>query len=101
MHLLRKSEAPPEFGLKPSTQRRIAGVCVQHEQRGRDDVLVITEVGDLGCLIVLKLGIGVWPLPDRVKVFNPEGEEIKPEHKFWVTTETFNPYHIVLDTDQP
>lgn len=37
-------------------------------------------------------------ISDKLKVYDREGkEEIEPTGNFWITAETIDPYHIILD----
>lgn len=46
---------------------------------------------------VVKPDVGMVPVPDRIKVVDPKGKAIRPSGKFLVSTESFNPYHLVAD----
>jgi hypothetical protein len=39
------------------------------------------------------------PLPKDVVVESDEGEVVQPTWGFWVSIETFDPYHLLLDWD--
>jgi hypothetical protein len=69
---------------------------------GRQWAAVTVRV-EKGSLIV-QPGIGVlkpetlvFPVPDTVLVQGPDGEVIRPSGRFMITTETFDPYHLVID----
>jgi hypothetical protein len=48
---------------------------------------------------VLKADALVTPLPDGWTVVDDEGEPIRPTWGFYVTTESFDPAHLVTDWD--
>ena len=39
------------------------------------------------------------PLPKEIKVISQDGEPITPTWKFWISTETFDPFHLLIDWD--
>lgn len=39
----------------------------------------------------------ILPLPSDIKVYSEDGEEIPASGKFYVSAETINPYHLVID----
>lgn len=57
--------------------------------------LIIEEI------MVCKADTLVVDLPERWKVYDQEGKQVKPSkgRKFVVTTETFDPYHAVAEVD--
>ena len=49
---------------------------------------------------ILKHDVYVAELPEDFKVLSPLGDEVVPPSSgYWITTETFDPYHAVLDWD--
>jgi hypothetical protein len=51
-------------------------------------------------LHILKHDIYVVELPEDITVLPPLGNEpVQSSSRFWITTETFDPYHAVLDWD--
>ncbi len=98
-HFLRANEVPPDWRCR-TLSRPIAAVVCRHERDGKDDVLRIHD-GDGGGIVVANLGLPVALVPDRVRVVGPEGEPIRPSTKLWVTLNTIDPYHLVLDTAEP
>lgn len=97
MHFLRKNEMRDARTL---LQLR-AGVRVKLIGKESEQQLVVDVREDEDAespLIILKHDVQVAPLPDRVKVFDPiENKQIKPSGRFFVSTETFDPYHVVCD----
>lgn len=99
MHFLRKNENPG-WGARHTT-RVLAAVRVRHETVDREDRLVLDPDPEADPFSFVKPGTALVKLPDRVPVLAPDGSRIKTSHQFWVTTETFNPYHLVLDIQDP
>lgn len=89
MHFLRKSEVQ---GFTLTRPRACVSVRVEK------DKLVIEP----GSIAVLKIGVLLSPVPDRVKVVGPDGKVVKPSKgkQFFVTTETFDPCHAVLEAGE-
>lgn len=50
-----------------------------------------------GSLCLVKGDTLVTELPSEFKVYGIDGEEIPPANKFYITVETINPYHLILD----
>ena len=55
-------------------------------------------------LIVLPEGVSILNpetkisiLPQKFKVFDCDGEEINPTKNFYITANTINPYHFLID----
>lgn len=102
MHFLHKDEVGYFNHLVVG--RPYAAVKVEHQNnRELGDHLVICageEVSDN--IIIVKGDTQMAPLPVRVKVLSPDGEIVKPSkgRKFFVSTETFNPYHLVLEAEE-
>lgn len=94
MHFLRKTEVYARTLTRPR-----AAVKVRVEK----DTLVICEPEDdeHPNIIVAKLDTQWSELPERVKVCGPDGKVIKPSKgkKFYVTVETFDPFHAVMEAD--
>lgn len=80
--LIRRSPDPRPLG------RQWAAVTVRVEKGA---LIVQPEIS------VIKPETLVFPLPDRVLVKGPDGKVIKPSGRFMITTETFDPYHLLLD----
>lgn len=59
--------------------------------------LVIVE-GSLG---IAKHDTLFVPVPESIPVLDPDGKPIKPSKgsKFWISVETFDPYHILLEAE--
>ncbi len=90
MHFLRKSEV---YGV---TALGRPWACVKVKLSGRD-VLEIQEGISVG-----KADSQWVKLPERVKVVGPDGKQVKPSKGkcFWVTVETFDPFHMVTEGDE-
>lgn len=87
MHFLRKNELHRERAL----ERRHAVVTVRFE--GPDRLIVVP--GQIG---VSKSDALFVPLSKRVVVLDPETlKPIEASGEFWVSTETFNPFHVIAD----
>lgn len=89
-HVLRKDELHSEREL--GTRR--VGVHAMVERRVR-----LRTAGHGSGLSVLHADTRIAPLPDRLKVVGEDGEEIKPTRgsRFWITTETIDPMHVVCE----
>lgn len=46
---------------------------------------------------VLKGDTRLVPLPDRFRVVDSKGRSVKPSVAFYITTETFDPFHLLTD----
>lgn len=90
MHFLNKEEVKWE---RP-TRKNWAAVKVKVDGRGEDCRLTI-EPG----ISVLRLGVQLVKLPERCTVISSEGEVIKPTPgaQFFVTIETFDPFHLITE----
>jgi hypothetical protein len=67
----------------------------------RKTVRVFTADGELP-FMVLKMGTPLLRLPDDVRVLGQDDRIIKPSRGFYITLETFDPYHAVVDgTGEP
>jgi hypothetical protein len=87
MHFLRKGELECPLALgKPraAVQVRVAGTQVAI----MEDSLVVAHRDAL-----------FVPLPERIKVVGPDGKVVTPsrDSRFWVTVETIDPYHLVIE----
>lgn len=73
------------------------GVKVERFGSKREHKYKITEAS----IVVVKNGTLVMPvnfLSDDFKVYDKEGKEvIEPTGRFFITAETIDPYHIILD----
>ena len=74
-----------------SVQRPWAAVSVEVLKGGK-----ILQV-KTGSICVIKSDAMIVPLPKTIRVVSDEGEESTPTWGFWVTTETFDPWHLLLD----
>lgn len=96
MHFLRKAEVPhwPHTFGKPR-----AAVTVRVEEQGARLVVQVPEDGP--GISVAKADVQWAPLPARCMVVGPGGEEVKPSkgRRFYVTTETFDPCHLVAESE--
>lgn len=87
MHFLRQDEARwSRMLFKPW-----AAVEVKIEKK----TLVIS------CIVVAKDDVKWAELPERFTVINSEGEVVKPTpgRKFFVSVETFNPWHLLTELE--
>lgn len=95
MHFLRKSEVYARTLTRPR-----AAVKVKLEK----DKLVVSGPDDEGKpnIFVAKMDTQWAKVPDRIKVVGPDGKVIKPSKgtSFYVSTETFDPYHMVLEASE-
>ncbi len=98
MHFLKESE---RNGY--DVHRHRAGVTVRFEKAGKERVLVLrVPEDDEPCIAVARLGTSFARLPDDVKVLDPDTRKpIKASHQFWVSLGTLDPFHFLLDTDEP
>lgn len=54
-----------------------------------------------GSICILRSGVGLTQVPEGMEVTDPEGRKLEPSHgEFFVSTETFDPYHLVVDADR-
>ncbi len=98
-HFLVRGEM--ESWKRPMTLGRpIAAVVCRHEREGKSDRLRI-HAGDGGGIVVAKVGLALAPLPASVRVVGPADEPVEPSTRFWVTLDTFDPFHLVLDVEDP
>ena len=74
-----------------------AGVKIERFGSKREYKYKITE----DSIVAVKNGTPVMPvnfLSDDFKVYDKEGKEvIEPTGRFFITAETIDPYHIILD----
>jgi hypothetical protein len=95
MHFLRRDEADRE---------RRASDLVQPWNRGWacatvkliDATTLEVQPGEIG---ILKADARLAPLPERMKVVDPDGRKIAPSkgRRFHVSTKTFNPFHALTE----
>ena len=93
MHFLRNDEVR----YRRTLGHRWACVTVRAEGRGSERTLIVQE----GSIAVLKLGVYLIELPQDVRVLGPDGKQIHASWKFWVTLETFDPFHCLTDMEEP
>lgn len=48
-------------------------------------------------IVVLKADAMLFPLPEEMRVAAPDGKILRPTGKFWITTETIDPIHLITD----
>lgn len=65
--------------------------AVKVERKGKTLKLLPGEV------FIAKEDTRYTELPKEYKLLTPDGEEIVPHGKFLISTETLDPFHIVLD----
>ncbi len=95
MHFLRQEEAALERELgKPyaAVKVRVTGTQLQIQPHGDDNESVIS---------VVRMDTLLAPLPERFRVVGPNGKVVKPSKgkRFWVTTQTIDPFHLVLEAE--
>lgn len=56
---------------------------------------VVTQGENSVC--VLKAGCQIVALNDDEIVTTEDGEQLKPQGRFYITAETIDPYHLLLD----
>lgn len=94
MHFLKKDERPSALhrsGLVVGKPRACVTVCVA--QGGAQLVVQPASIS------IAKKDALFWPLPPRTRVVDEEGQEVRPSLGccFYVSLETFDPYHLVLE----
>ena len=68
--------------------------CVTVEAKGKDFFIIPSNIS------IAKLETLFVPLPNKFRVLSPDGSGVvRPTHRFWITTETFNPFHLIIDWD--
>lgn len=50
-----------------------------------------------GGISVVKPDTKIAELPTKFKVYNSENEEVQPSGKFYISVETINPFHLLMD----
>ena len=63
--------------------------------RWKERVLVLEPHAEP--IVILKADALLFPLPEETQIVAPDGEIIRPKGRFWVTTETIDPIHLVTD----
>jgi len=82
--------------------RTLAAVTVRVVRRGGQRTLVVQTADEVERPIgMLKTGVSIAPLPEGVRVLDSEGDAIPPSRRFWVTTDTIDPFHMLIDTEDP
>jgi hypothetical protein len=76
-------------------RRRVACVQVRVEKKGRKPFLTILE----GPIFVLKIDAPMILVPSDVPVFSDDGDVL--EGDFAVTTESFDPIHVLVELKGP
>ena len=94
-HFLRSNELP--FTPKSITKPIIGAMCRLETIDGNDVLYIVHEWP----LRLIRKDVPIAPIPDRVRLIGLAGETIQVTHKFWVTLETVNPYHLVIDIASP
>ncbi len=68
-------------------------VCVKIETTSyRPPTLTI-----LPDILFLKTGTSLLRVPEDIIIQSQDGEKILPSGAFWMTSETIDPYHLLLD----
>lgn len=67
-------------------------------------VAVMAKVVELGKLMILSgtlcsvdKSTPIVKMPENFQIIDENGEELKPTGEFYVTVQTIDPYHLVLD----
>lgn len=94
MHFLRKAELDHldcELG-KPWAAVRV-------RVNGTQLVMTTDESGH--AIVICKQDTLFVPLPERIQVVGPDGKVVKPSKgsRFWVTVESFDPFHLVTEAE--
>lgn len=89
MHFLRKDEL---YSTRHVALR--AAVMVEFHQVGRKGRRLVVDPP-----LRFARDAEFARLPPDVEVVDSEGNPLEPTWGFWVSTETFNPYHLVTDWD--
>ena len=76
-----------------SVRRLHAGARVQVLKGGK------TLQVEADSICIVKADALVMSLPKGVRLVDADGDEILPTWGFWVTTESLDPYHLLLDFD--
>jgi len=50
-------------------------------------------------IVVLKADALIVPLPEKIRVLDPDGKILKPSRRFYITTESFDPWHLLTDME--
>jgi hypothetical protein len=56
---------------------------------------------DVGPVCILGPYKPIIALPEDASVLDIQGQPIKAEHRFWVSAETFDPIHLLIDREEP
>ena len=89
MHFLNKDE----LWRARAIQRPCAAVKVRFTRKARERVLTVEH----GFVAILGHDAIIAPLPKDVVVVTEDGEAIEASRGFWVTIETFDPWHLLMD----
>ena len=82
MHFLKKAAGSPLGIIR-------AAVKVRYDTKKKALILVRETP------MVLKADALIAPIPETIPVLDPDGKRIKG--KFYVTVETFDPFHMVVE----
>lgn len=93
MHPLRSDELYPRRYV---AERACVIVRVVPRRRGNQRQLVVEE-GSVG----ITKGAEFAPLPSDVNVCDSHENPLAPTWGFWISIETCDPYHLLLDWDDP
>lgn len=83
-----------KYGYSRFTTKPYACVKVQTVRVGRKVQLQIVPENSI---FVMKVDTGLRQLPKDIPIVGPDGEVCAASGEFFVTTETFDPYHLVID----
>ena len=86
------------------TKGDLGGSSILGKPRAMVKVKVRREKSKVSLEIVPGIGVAkpdtiLVALPDRIPVLSPDGEVVKPSRgsSFWVTVETIDPFHGVME----
>lgn len=88
MHLVKN----PQRSMR--TDRPLAAVIV-HTLNGRQPRLQVTEDSP----VMVKTDTYFVLLPDTITVIDAFGNPITPSGQFWISGETIDPQHVLIDRD--
>lgn len=80
--------------VEAQTMRMCAVVNVETQGAGKNSSLRL-----LGDGVFIAKDVVMLRVPSRISVVGPDGEQMKPScgKAFWITAETFDPYHLITE----
>jgi|WetSurMetagenome_2_1015567.scaffolds.fasta_scaffold11132_2 hypothetical protein len=91
-HFLTIDEAG-HWRVRRPPSRAAVRVRVEPHKRREPRKLVVES----GVFVLKANDVALVPLPEDVVVMSKGGEVLKPTWGFWVSVETFDPYHVLTD----